>query len=58
MFVISVFNKAISLPEKLITSYNKVIPFQQAMRVKVEITAEDLRVIQRFFYQCHKVFDR
>ena len=57
MFVISVFNKAISLPEKLITSYNKVISLQQAMRVTVEITSEALRVIQRFFYQCHKVLD-
>jgi hypothetical protein len=50
--------KAISLTEKLISSYNKVIAFQQAMGGTVEITAEDAGLIQRFFYQFQKILNR
>ncbi len=41
----------VALPEKLITSYNKEIEFKQEMRGIVEIITEDLRLIERFFYQ-------
>ncbi|WP_103071396.1 HlyD family secretion protein [Aquimarina sediminis] len=41
----------VELPEKLITTYNKEIPFKQEMRGVVEIITEDLRLIERFFYQ-------
>jgi multidrug resistance efflux pump len=39
------------LTEELITSYNKKIEFQQEMSGKAEIITEDLRLIERFFYQ-------
>jgi len=48
----------VSLPEKLITSYNKEIPFKQEMRGMVEIITEDLRLIERFFYQFKNLADR
>ena len=40
-----------SLPENLITSYNKKIDFTQEMQGQAEIITEDLRLIERFFYQ-------
>jgi len=46
----------VSLPEKLITSYNKEIEFKYEMRGKAEIITEDLRLIERFFYQLKNVF--
>ncbi|WP_166384258.1 HlyD family secretion protein [Polaribacter sp. 11A2H] len=46
------------LPEKLITSYNKEIEFKQEMRGTAEIITEDLRLIQRFFYQFNKIINR
>ena len=48
----------ISLPKKLITSYNKEIEFKQEMRGTAEIITEDLRLIQRFFYQLNKIIQR
>ena len=48
----------VSLPKKLITSYNKEIEFKQEMRGTAEIITEDLRLIQRFFYQLNKAFYR
>lgn len=48
----------VTLPEKLITSYNKVIEFKQEMRGSAEIVTEDLRLIQRFFYQFNKIIKR
>ena len=46
----------VSLPEKLITSYKKEIPFRYEMRGSAEIITEDLRLIERFFYQLKNVF--
>jgi multidrug resistance efflux pump len=46
------------LPEKLITSYNKEIVFKQEMRGTAEIITEDLRLIERFFYQFKKIVSR
>ena len=48
----------ISLLDKLITSYNKEIEFKQEMRGTAEIITEDLRLIQRFFYQFNKIIKR
>jgi multidrug resistance efflux pump len=48
----------VSLPKKLITSYNKEIEFKQEMRGTAEIITEDLRLIQRFFYQFNKIIKR
>jgi multidrug resistance efflux pump len=48
----------VALPKELITSYNKEIAFKQEMRGTAEIITEDLRLMQRFFYQFHKVLDR
>ncbi|MBQ4821102.1 HlyD family efflux transporter periplasmic adaptor subunit [Aquimarina sp. MMG016] len=48
----------VALPEKLITSYNKEIPFKQEMRGMVEIITEDLRLIERFFYQFRTLMDK
>jgi multidrug resistance efflux pump len=44
------------LPSKLTTSYNKEIPFRHEMRGSAEIITEDLRLIERFFYQLNNVF--
>jgi multidrug resistance efflux pump len=46
----------VSLPKKLITSYNKNIIFKQEMRGSAEIITEDLRLIERFFYQLRQAF--
>lgn len=48
----------VTLPEKLITTYGKEIPFKQEMRGVAEIVTEDLRLIERFFYQLKDVFSR
>ncbi|MGY0426726.1 MAG: HlyD family secretion protein [Polaribacter sp.] len=48
----------VSLPDKLITSYNKEIVSKQEMRGTAEIVTEDLRLMQRFFYQFNKILKR
>jgi len=48
----------VSLDKELITSYNKKIEFQQEMSGSAEIITEDLRLIERFFYQLKTVFKR
>ena len=48
----------VALPTKLITTYNKEIDFKQEMRGTAEVITEDLRLIQRFFYQFSKVIER
>lgn len=47
----------VSLPKKLITSYNKEIEFQQEMSGIAEIITEDLRLLERFFYQFKSLMD-
>lgn len=47
----------VSLPLKLITSYNKSIEFKYEMRGSAEIITEDLRLIERFFYQLKNIFN-
>lgn len=48
----------VELPQKLITSYNKEIDFKQEMRGTAEIITEDLRLIERFFYQFREIVKR
>ena len=47
----------VSLPKTLITSYNKTIDFKQEMRGAAEIVTDDLRLIERFFYQFKNVLN-
>nr|WP_321236348.1 HlyD family efflux transporter periplasmic adaptor subunit [uncultured Psychroserpens sp.] len=47
----------VSLPSQLITTYGKEIPFRHEMRGSAEIITEDLRLIERFFYQLKNVFN-
>jgi hypothetical protein len=44
----------IILPKGLKTSYNKQLPFDKELKGK-EIVTEDLRLIERFFYQIRKL---
>jgi multidrug resistance efflux pump len=48
----------IELPNKLITTYKKIIPFQQEMSGTASIVTEDLRLIERLLYQFRAVFKR
>jgi len=48
----------VELPSKLITSYNNEIDFKQEMRGTGEIITEDLRLIERFFYQFREIVQR
>lgn len=47
----------VSLLNGLHTSYNKKINFQQEMMGSADIITQDLRLIQRFFYQFRSLFD-
>ncbi len=46
------------LPKNLVTSYDKTIEFKHEMRGTAEIITEDLRLIERFFYQFRQVLNR
>lgn len=48
----------VDLPKNLITAYNKNIDFKQEMRGSAEIITEDLRLIERFFYQFKDILKR
>lgn len=48
----------VELPKVLVTSYGKTIDFKQEMRGSAEIITEDLRLIERFFYQFKEVLRR
>ena len=48
----------VQLPDKLVTTYKKEIEFKQEMRGTVEIITEDLRLIERFFYQLKNIFNK
>ncbi len=41
----------VELPSKLLTTYDKEIDFRQEMKGSANIITEDLRLIERFFYQ-------
>ncbi|MBL4663590.1 MAG: HlyD family efflux transporter periplasmic adaptor subunit [Flavobacteriaceae bacterium] len=46
-----------NLSSKLITSYQIEIPFRSEMQANAEIITEDLRLIERFFYQIKGIFN-
>ncbi len=46
----------VSFPNNLKTTYNKNLVFKQEMQGTAEIVTEDLRLIERFFYQIRNVF--
>lgn len=46
----------VELPNRLTTSYKKEIPFDKELQGSAEIVTEDLRLIERFFYQFREVF--
>lgn len=45
----------VELTEKLITSYDKSVNFRQGMTGEAAIITEDLRLIERFFYQFRNI---
>ena len=57
-FIKGLYFVDVELPQKLITSYNKEIDFKQEMQGSAEIITEDLRLIERFFYQFREVLKR
>lgn len=46
----------VHLPKTLVTSYNIELDFKQEMQVTGEIITEDLRLLERIFYQFKKIF--
>ncbi len=48
----------VTLPNELITTYDREIDFRQEMRAVAEIVTEDLRLIDRFFYQFRELISR
>jgi len=48
----------VSIPKELTTSFGKQIEFKQEMKGTADIITEDLRLIERLFYQFREVFDR
>ena len=45
----------IILPKGLETSYHKILPFDKELKGNAEIVTQDLRLIERFFYQIRKL---
>ena len=45
----------IELPEHLVTNQNKTLAFKQQLSGTTEIITEDLRLLERFFYQFRKL---
>ncbi|MGC4128194.1 MAG: HlyD family efflux transporter periplasmic adaptor subunit [Bergeyella sp.] len=43
------------LPKNLKTSYNKQLPFDKELKGNAEIVTEDLRLMERFFYQIREL---
>lgn len=52
------YNIEVDLPKKLTTTYDKTLEFKQEMTGIAEIITEDLRLIERFFYQFRELFNR
>ncbi len=48
----------VKLPLELITTYNKKIDFRQEMKGSALIITEDLRLIERFFYQLRNIIKK
>ncbi len=48
----------IELPDQLLTNQNKTLTFKQQLSGSTEIITEDLRLLERFFYQFRKLIKR
>lgn len=48
----------VELPNKLITTFGIEIEFKQEMQGTAEIITDDLRLIERIFYQFRKIFNK
>jgi hypothetical protein len=48
----------IELPSQLVTSQKQVITFKQQLSGTTEIITEDLRLLERFFYQFRRLVRR
>ena len=48
----------VKLSKGLTTSYQKELPFRQEMQGSVEIITQDLRLLERLFYQLRRLVDR
>jgi hypothetical protein len=48
----------VELPNNLETTYRKQLHFKQEMQGTAEIITEDLRLMERFFYQLRSIFDK
>ncbi len=48
----------IKLPTGLNTNYHKTLPFRADMQGSVEIITEDLRLLERFFYNIRKILNQ
>ncbi len=46
----------VELPTKLTTTYNKQLEFRHELQGHAEIITEDLRLLERMFYQIRKIF--
>ncbi|HMR56065.1 MAG: HlyD family efflux transporter periplasmic adaptor subunit [Cytophagales bacterium] len=46
---------SIALPSDLVTSQKKAIPFKQQLAGTTEIITEDLRLLERFFYEFRRL---
>lgn len=45
----------IIIPKDLKTTYNKQLPFDKELKGNADIVTQDLRLIERFFYQIRKL---
>jgi multidrug resistance efflux pump len=50
------FAVTVALPDGLVTTFGRRLTYQQEMQGQAEIIAEDLRVIDRIFYQFRRLF--
>lgn len=48
----------VDLPDNLKTTFNKVLDFRQEMQGRAEIVTEDLRLLERIFYQLRRILGR
>ena len=46
----------ISLPNGLLTTYRKTLPFSQEMTATIDIITEDMRLLERFFMPIRRIF--
>ena len=46
----------VELPDTLVTTYNKLIPFQQEMLGQANIVTEDRRILERIFDKLISIF--